>query len=330
MKRIVLCVCVFALLGAALFAQTAATPAADFATQVNTDGTVTITGYKGTVKAVVIPEKINNRSVTVIGDGAFAGNPLTSVIIPNGVTYIGYYAFIDNQLTRVTIPNSVIFIGDGAFAGNPLTSVTIGNSVTIIGNDAFDGCAGLTSITIPASVVRIGAEADEAEDAFDGCTGLTSITVAGANGVYSSEDGVLFNKGKTTLLLYPEGKSGSYTIPSTVTGVAYCAFEGCARLTGVTIPDSVTYIGAYAFYGSQLTSVTIGNGVTEIGSKAFRDNQLTSVTIGANVNLVSNMFDWSDGVFDNGLDSDYYSNLYQAGTYTYTPDAWRPWSFEAR
>jgi hypothetical protein len=137
--------------------------------------------------------------------------------------------------------------------------------------------------------------------------------------VYSSEDGVLFTKDKTTLLLYPEGRSGSYTIPSTVTGIALGAFEGCARLTSVTIPDSVTYIGEMAFarctgltsitipasikvitgalrddylYGAfvgctGLTSVTISEGVTSIGAGAFWGcTGLTSITIPDSVSSI--------------------------------------------
>jgi hypothetical protein len=208
----------------------------------------------------------------------------------------------------------VVEIGEKAFSGNTaIRSVTIPEGITIIPKDAFDGCTRLTSIAIPASVIRIGANGNDAEDAFDGCTGLASITVAGANGVYSAENAVLFNKDKTTLLLCPEGKSGSYTIPSSVTDVTYCAFEGCARLTGVTIPNNVTSIGELAFYNctgltsitipasvktitgairnndkaygafvncTGLTSVTISDGVTSIGATAFfRCTGLTSIAI---------------------------------------------------
>lgn len=180
----------------------------------------------------------------------------------------------------------VVEIGEKAFSGNKtMKSVTIPEGFTVIAKDAFDGCVGLTSITIPASVIRIGEDVDKAEDAFDGCTSLTGITVAEANGVYTAEDGVLFNKDKTTLLLCPEGKSGSYTIPPSVTSIVYCAFETCAKLTDVTMPNSVTSIGGSAFYKcTGLISITISEGVTAIGARAFQNcTGLTSITIPAGV-----------------------------------------------
>jgi hypothetical protein len=168
---------------------------------------------------------------------------------------------------------TVVGIGEKAFSGNTtMKSVTIPDSITFIDEDAFDKCTGLTGVTIPAPVVRIGKDVNDAEDAFDGCTGLTGITVAGANGVYSSENGALFNKDKTTLLLCPEGKSGSYTVPSSVTSIGYCALESCKKLTAVTIPNSVISIGELAFRDcTGLTSITIPGSVKTIGGNIRND-----------------------------------------------------------
>jgi hypothetical protein len=195
------------------------------------------------------------NSVTSIGEAAFnCCSGLTSIEIPNSVTSIGEYAFAEcTGLTSVTIGNSVTSIGEGAFYGcTSLTSITIPNSVTSIGEGAFYGCTSLTSVTIPNSVTSIGA------DAFAGCSGLTSINVASDNSNYCSVDDVLFNKDKTTLIQYPGGKQGaSYTIPNSVTSIGAGAFYNCSGLTSVTIPNSVTSIGADAFAGcSGLTSIT--------------------------------------------------------------------------
>ena len=231
--------------------------------------------------SVVIPASVTDNygttySVTSIY-GAFQDcSSLTSVTIPNSVTSIGAYAFYRcTGLTSVTIPNSVTSIGDHAFDGcSGLTSVTIPNSVTSIGDHAFYKCSGLTSVTIGNSVTSIGA------GAFDGCSGLTSINVASDNSNYCLVDGVLFNKDKTTLILYPGGKQGAYTIPNSVTSIGEYAFAGCTGLVSVTIPNSVTSIGNWAFsYCSGLTSVRIGNSVTSIRNGAFLFcNGLTSIT----------------------------------------------------
>ena len=265
--------------------------------------------------AITIPSKIDGKPVTRIDYGAFFGcSSLTNITIPNSVTSIGVTAFdgctgltsinvasnnnyysdnngvlFDKKKTKLirypegkletsyTIPNSVTSIEDRAFAGcRSLTSITIPDSVTSIRYSAFDGCSGLTSITIPNSVTSIEGSV------FAGCTGLTSINVASENNCYSSNNGVLFNKEKTELIKYPEGKSEtSYTIPNSVTSIRYAAFAGCTGLASITISDSVTSIGGYAFYDcSGLTSITIPNSVTSIGGSAFVGcTGLTSITI---------------------------------------------------
>jgi len=230
-----------------------------------------------------------------------------SYIIPNTVTTIGNNAFYGCfGLTDVTIGSSVTSIGSAAFYGCAgLTNITIPNSVTSIGGSTFSGCTGLTSITIPNSVTSIDASA------FSGCTGLKEIVVSGQNQNYSSDGGVMFNKKKTAIILFPPGKQGSYVIPNTVTSIEG-AFSGCTGLTDITIPNSVTSIGGSAFLGCTgltgiiipnsvtsiggsafahcigLTDVTIPNSVTSIGDSAFRDcTGLTSITIPNSITSIS-------------------------------------------
>ena len=190
-----------------------------------------------------------------------------------------------NQITTVTIESNVTTIGMSAFYNcTNLTSVTLPASVTSIGNEAFLECSSMESISIPASVTSIG------YDAFGGCTKMESFNVAEGNANYASEDGVLFNKDKTTLIQYPAGKEANpYTIPSTVTAIGENAFIGCAKLTSVTIPANVTSIGNFAFSGcTSLASVTIPAGVTSIGAYTFSVcTSLASVTFAAGSALTS-------------------------------------------
>jgi len=131
-------------------------------------GTGTITDYydyegnnnsnPACTREVIIPSTIGGNPVTIIGDGAFNENQLTSVTIPNSVTSIGEMAFFSNQLTSLTIGNSVTSIGEMAFGSNKLSALTIPNSVTTISHSAFRGNQ-LTSVTIPDSVTSLSSVA---------------------------------------------------------------------------------------------------------------------------------------------------------------------------
>jgi len=180
-----------------------------------------------------------------------------NLVIEDGVTSIGKWAFQEcDNLTNVTIPNSVTTIGHGSFCGcESLTSVTIPDSVTIIETVAF-AYSGLTSVTIPANVIR-------ADEVFSGCENLQTINVDPNNRQYSSQDGVLFNKEKSTLLLCPGGKV-SYTIPNSVTEIGGYMFNGCSKLENISIPTSITSIKRNAFeHCSNLKTVNYGGTETQ-------------------------------------------------------------------
>lgn len=150
--------------------------------------------------------------------GAFR-EAIETVVMDSGITGIGDYAFYGcSALKQITIPENVTSIGDCAFSGSALERVTVPAGVTHIGSLVFASCSGLTEITVDAD-----------------------------NTVYASEDGVLFNHAKTTLIAAPGSISGAYTIPSGVSAIASGAFAGCRSLTEITIPTSITSIGEYAF-----------------------------------------------------------------------------------
>ena len=124
----------------------------------------------------------------------------------------------------------VTTIKQEGFRYSAILSVSIPNSITTIGWSAFYGCIGLTSITIPNSVTSIDSSA------FSGCTGLTSITVHENNPNYSSQNGILYNKEKTSLIFAPQGLSGSITIPNGVTSIGDYAFSGWTSSQTIHIP----------------------------------------------------------------------------------------------
>ena len=181
-----------------------------------------------------------------------------------------------SSIQKIVLDSRLTYIGERAFDGcSNLTDVTIPESVTGIGSFAFAFCHGLTGITLPSGLTTLGS------NPFGYCNLLTSITIPETNASFRSVDGVLFNKACTEILSVPSGKSGSYSIPESVTGIGSNAFAGCKNLTDVIIPEGVTSIANAAFYYcSGLAGITIPEGVTSISTAVFEGcSGLTGITI---------------------------------------------------
>jgi hypothetical protein len=199
--------------------------------------------------------------VTTIEDGTFYGcSGLNGIVtIPKSVLSIGSYSFFEcNKLTSFQVDvqnakyssnNNVLFskIQDSLFIcpSGKTGNFSMPATVKVIGSYAFYNCSGLTgSLVIPKLVHLIGSYA------FYGCNLLTAYEVDPLNSKYLSNSGVLFNKNQDTLLVCPAGKSGSYSIPTTVKNIGTGSFYYCSNLTGtINMPASVNSIGDYAFYG---------------------------------------------------------------------------------
>ncbi|MFC0852741.1 leucine-rich repeat protein [Halalkalibacter oceani] len=292
----------------------------EFDYSLNDDGeTATITGYNGTPpQNLVIPDEVNGLTVKEIGVSAFAdnnltevvlgtgvesigglafrGNNLTEVIIPDNVTEIGYGAFRDNDLTDVIIPVNVVVIGDTAFANNDLTDVIIHNPDVTFGNSVFQSNAadlrlvGYLDSTTEAYATANGHDFVDITgldftytDNGDGTATITGYTGSGADIVIPSELGGLI----VTRIGDGTGPNDNafdsldietLVLPNTLEYIGDWAFANNS-LTSVSIPDSVTVVGEGAFQENNLTSVDIPDSVTKIDGGAFRENNLESVDI---------------------------------------------------
>ena len=253
-------------------------------------------GYRTLLTSINIPE-----GVKIIGNEAFMGcSALTTIHIPDSVNSIGDRAFERcSSLTSIHIPDSVISIGNGAFSdtgwynvcpngilyldnclidykkNKPTGEVKIKSGTRVLAKSVFSHCSSLTSIHIPDSVTSIG------EEAFMSCSSLTFINVDNTNNYYTSDNGVLFDKNKTTIICYPGGKiDSSYNIPSRVNNIGNFAFYH-SSLTAIHIPDSVKSIGDSAFENcSNLTTINIPDSVISIEKRAFMNcEKLKSIFI---------------------------------------------------
>ncbi len=204
---------------------------------------------------------------------------IRSVEIRDGVTGICSGAFAGcANMTSVSIAEGVTSIGSRAFAGcTGLTELTVPSGVTSIGGEAFSGCTGLIRLTVPASVTSVG------RNAFEKCSCLTTA------GPLASDCRLRFG---WTDAIPAYAFSGSalrdVTIPETATSIGSYAFCSCVDLYKATVPGSVTSIGESAFYNCQkLFRVILQDGVAEIGAYAFNGcHELEELTVPASVTSI--------------------------------------------
>lgn len=228
-------------------------------------GTIEITAYNGDDKNVVIPEKIKGNTVVSVGMGAFINSDITSVEIPDTVTIIEAKAF---------------------YQCANLETVKMSQSIKSIGESAFIQCAKLKSIDLPETLTTLGGAA------FYGCESLSFNIKENAD--FTFDDGVLYNKAKTTVYWVSGGKDlsdftfpstvttflpyalaghselVSFIVPSGVTAIPDSMFLSCINLETILIPDSVTTIGSTVFLGdTKLKEITVPRSVTTIGKNSF-------------------------------------------------------------
>lgn len=263
MKHILLVYC--ALISSALAAQTSkiAEPA-----QSGTLYTFFTPQEKSTLTSLTLKGKIDAR------DFAFMRDELKALsILSMQLATIQAYSGTGGTNTGQQISYPANEIPEFAFY-NPvlqtykpsLTNVTLPVSATSIGTQAFYFCWNLTAITLPNNVKKLG------DYAFYGCYALNSFSAASSHTRFATDvNGILYTKNKDTLLLCPNAKAGTLSLPSTVKHIDKSAFENCYNLSSVTLPTSLASTGSYAFaYCAGITgNLNLPATLTTLGDGSF-------------------------------------------------------------
>ncbi len=255
---------------------------------------ILIFGCQGVFAEDAITWRFDETSKTIYVEGTGAltnGNPWKDylnkaehIVISPGITSIGSMVFAAcGTVKTVTIPEGVTSIGDRAFCySDYLEQVSLPDSLTSIGANTFEFCISLKEITLPKNVSKIG------EKAFSNCFALSAINVSDENAAFCQQNGVLFSKDKTTLIVYPAGKADAqYIIPDGTVTVGRKAFAYHSYIESLVFPDSVQKIDDFGIYFCQrLKDVQLGRGLKTIGQKAMYGCGLTEITIPRGVSSI--------------------------------------------
>ncbi len=271
------------------------------------DGTIEIRSYTGKRRYITVPEEIEGKAVSSIGEFAFEGETrLREVRLPSRLRRIRTGAFAGcTNLYKIDIPASVTEIGASAFSNAVrlgTLAIPADSSLISIGDNAFANCTKLRRVDLPASLKSVNGSA------FLGTTSNMEINVASKNKHFVSVDGVLFNYTKSMIVAYPAGRTAAYTVHENVRYIGSCAFAytkassvdlgsvteiggsafAASSLSAVVIPDTVISMGQYAFQSSAyLSSVKIGNGLRSISKEAFEYcSNLSEITIPAGIESI--------------------------------------------
>ena len=269
--------------------------------------------------ATILPVQAWGATVVASGECGDKGDNVTWVLDSNGLLTISgegkmgdYLPFhtapwykARTSVKKVRIEYGVSSIGNYVFKDcSSLVSITIPSSVTFLGAYSFSYCTNLTNSSIPDSITYI------ASNAFIGCKKLQSFQVTQENQYYTSMDGVLYSKDKSTLICYPAGSTISdYSIPNGVTSIKSEAFRQCTYLTHIFIPNSVTSIGDMAFDDcSNLKSISISSNVSSIEEYTFSRTGIISISIPGSVSIINaQAFEWctdlTEVILFNGVSS---------------------------
>ena len=212
-------------------------------------------------------------------EGKATAGQLSDIDLSGAQIAEGGKAYAEGHFTQTNV------VGKAMLAScEKLKRIVLPLQTTKIEADAFRNCSSLRTIEVPMLVESIETSA--------GCTALAEINVQAGNSHYSSKDGVLLSGDGKSILWFPMGKEGEYTLPSTVTTVGDYAFRNC-RIETFHFADGLTSIGKYAFYNSSVKEVSLPSTVKQIPTGLFQKcANLTTVHLGKNTEMLG------DYVFD--------------------------------
>lgn len=212
-------------------------------------------------------------------EGKATAGQLSDIDLSGAQIEEGGKAYAEGHFTQTNV------VGKAMLAScEKLKRIVLPLQTTKIEADAFRNCSSLRTIEVPTLVESIETSA--------GCTALAEINVQAGNSHYCSKDGVLLSGDGKSILWFPMGKEGEYTLPSTVTTVGDYAFRNC-RIETFHFADGLTSIGKYAFYNSSVKEVSLPSTVKQIPTGLFQKYaDLTTVHLGKNTEMLG------DYVFD--------------------------------
>ena len=236
--------------------------------------------YAENLVEIVLPE-----SLKTIGEEAFYGSSINEIKIPDSVAGIGKDAFgwcpslkmieVDDGNTVYSSDNCGVLFNKAKTElikfpnGSEQTDYNIPEGVATLAENSFENCYSIQTVSIPSSVITID------KGVFFNCH-LDFINVDKANQNYSSdENGTLFTKDKTEIILFPaKSDKKGYIIPSGVLTVKEYAFYNNQTIECIVIPDSVTVVenGAFSLC-KNLEYVHFGNGIKQIGDGIISDGE---------------------------------------------------------
>lgn len=272
---------------------------------------VTITKYSGSDTQVTIPAKIGGKRVAKIAAGAFSSSKVTDIVFSDdiaqieladgcfkGLTTLAYVKLPDSlkeipancfedctALNHIALPASLTSIGDSAFEGCTSLSysgsssdsgkITLPQTLTYIGAEAFMDCSKISSLVIGGSLKEIS------KSAFEDCSMLSKVDFGSDSAVSVIGDRAFYNT-----------RLNGFTLPETLTEIGDYAFYGdsSSSFTSLNIPAAVETVGEYAFAGcTYLKTVTFGENskITSLGEGVFKDNRyLTTISLPTSVTKI--------------------------------------------